>query len=411
MDDRIDRRSFLTRGAAAAGFAALGASLMPEPAAAAPLPKALANARDLGAKGDGKADDTEALRKALKSLPAGAALVLPRGDYVISGTVDLGVNQAMLGEPFGARIHVKHYDAPAVRMPTESQLSDLAFIYDENGDALKPRESPETVSLIGNGAAYVDNITFSNAFIGVGTPKEGANCGQSVIRKLNGFVHDTMVRIDGSLDIVRIENVHCFVGGTGWEDGKAYFRTNRKCLHIKGSDGTLISKCFMIFGKVFLLKENGNHGPGLSTYLSQCWLEGCSDYGIQVNGGNRIALDSVEMTSAYAKAVVELNGGSYARMTSCYIRDSMNSVGVRVNPGSGVMMSGCELHGSPGFTGVEINSAEFSSISGNYIHHCEVGIRCTKDADNYIITGNQLSGNNAPTQVAGGTKTIVKDNL
>ncbi len=411
MTESFGRREFLTKSAAAAGFTALGASLFGGEAQAAPAPKFFTSVLEHGAKGDGKSDDTEAFRKALKSLPGGGAVVVPRGNYVISGVIDLGVNQSLLGEPLGTRIHVKHYDAPAVRMPTESRASDLIFIYDENGDMLKPKESPETISMVGNGAAYIDNITFANAFIGVGTPKEGANCGQSVIRKLNGFVHDTMVRIDGGLDIIRIENVHCFVGGAGWDDPKAYFRTNRKCFHIKSSDGTLISKSFMIMGKVFLLKENGNHGPGLSTYLSECWLEGCSDYGIQINDGNRMSMVGVEMTSAYAKALVELNNGSYARMTSCYLRDSMNSVGVRVNPGSGLMMSDCEMHGTPGFTGIEINSSERSIITGNYIHHCEVGIRCSKDADNYLIANNQLSINNQPMVGAEGKKALVKDNL
>lgn len=413
MSESMGRREFLTKGAATAGFAALGASMFGGEAGAAPEAPAVTSfvsIREFGAKGDGKKDDTVAFRKAFKAVPEGTAVIVPRGDYMISGAIDIKRACSLMGEPFGAKIIVNHYDAPAVRVPGESRVSDITFVYD-NGNMVNPKESPETVSLIGNGAGYVDNITFSNAFIGVGMPKEGANCGQSVIRKLNGFVHDTMVRIDGSLDIVRIENVHCFVGGAGWDDPKAYFRTNRKCLHIKSSDGTLISKCFMIFGKVFLLKEGGAHGGGLSTYLSQCWIEGCSSHAIQVNDGNRMSIVGTEMTCAYAKAVVELNNGAYARISSCYFRDSLNTTGVVVNQGSGAMITDCEFAGTPGFTAVEVNTATPTIISGNFAHHCEVGIRCTKDADNYIITGNHLSGNNAPIQTAGGTKTIVKDNL
>jgi len=296
-------------------------------------------------------------------------------------------------------------------MPGESRLSDVVIHYPDNAGLENPRESPESISLVGNGAGYVDNVTFLNAFIGIGTPDGGANCGQSVIRKLNGFVHDTMVRIDGSLDIVRIENVHCFVPTGETEPERSYYRRNRKCFHIKAADGTLISKSFMIFGKVFLLKEAVRHGAGLSTYLSQCWLEGMSDYGVLLNDGSRMSLVGVELTCAYAKAVIEVNNGGFLRAASCYLRDSMHSKGFVVNGGSAAMISDCELAGSPGFTGIEINSSGRSIVSGNFLHHCELGIHCTRNADNYIITGNHISPNNRPSLLEGGTNTIVKDNL
>ncbi len=411
MEQFTNRRGFLTQSALAAGTIGLGACSTTTKMDAQPATVTSASVRDFGAVGDGKHDDTEALREAFKSIPSGTAVHLPRGDYVLSGVVDIPPTCALMGEPFGARLIVRHYDAPAIRVAGETRLSDVAILYPDNTDLANPRECPESVSLVGNGAGYVENITFINAFIGVGTPAEGANCGQSVIRKLNGFVHDTMVRIDGSLDIVRIENVHCFVAMGEEEPNRSYYRQHRKCFHIKGSDGTLISKSFMIFGKVFLLKEAGHHGSGLSTYLSQCWLEGMSDRGILLNDGSRMSLVGVELTCAYAKAVIEVNNGGFLRASSCYIRDSMHSKGIVVNGESAVIVGDCEFFGSPGFTGIEINSTGRSIISNNFLHHCEVGIHCTQQADNYIITGNQLSINNQPTAIEGGTHSIVKDNL
>jgi hypothetical protein len=82
-----------------------------------------------------------------------------------------------------------------------------------------------------------------------------------------------------------------------------------------------------------------------------------------------------------------------------------------INPGSGAIITGCEFSGSPGFTAIEINSDAHSIVSANFLHHCEVGIRCGKDAANYIISGNQVSGNNQPIVGAEGQKSIVKDNL
>ena len=311
------------------------------------------------------------------------------------------VAMGIIGEPLAAKILVKHYNAPAVRVPCGAKVADLFFIYPDNLDPVKVKDAPETISLIGNGAGYIDNITFVGAFVGIGTPKGGANCGQTVIRHVNGFVHDTVVHIDGSLDIVRIENVHSFVAG-GPNDEKGYYRTHRKCFHMGATDGLMISKSFMIFGKIFLLKENGNHGAGLSSYLSQCWVEGCSDYGIQVNDGSRISIDGLEITCAYSKALIELNKGAYGRIHSCYMRDSFNSTGVVINEGSGAIITNCEMHGTPGFTGIRVNTKERSIISHNFIHHAEVGIACSKDADGYLISENQISGNNQPlnTQLA-----------
>jgi len=411
MDELTNRRGFLAKSAFAAGAIGLGSHFPTEEASAAPALVTSVNAREFGAIGDGKQDDTEALRKAFKSVSPGTAVNLSRGQYVLSGSVNIPPACSLMGEPFGTQLIAKHYDAPVLRMSGETRASDIAIIYPDNGDLKNPKESPESISLIGNGAGYIDNITFVNAFIGVGTPIEGANCGQTVIRKLNGFVHDTMVRIDGSLDIVRIENVHCFVAMGESEPEKSYYRKHRKCFHIKGSDGTLISKSFMIFGGIFLLKEHGHHGAGLSTYLSQCWLEGMSQHGILLNDGSRMSLVGVELACAHAKSVIEVNNGGYLRANSCYIRDSFHTKGFVINEGSGVMISDCEFAGSPGFTGIELNSTGHSIISGNFLHHCEVGIHGTPEADNYIITGNQLSGNNQPTVLEGGTKTIVKDNL
>lgn len=411
MNSSANRRDFLKTGMTAATAAAFGGIVATNSASAAASKGMLADVRDFGAKGDGKTDDTEALRKAFEALPEGNALFLPRGQYSVSGAIEMKQHQSLFGEPFGAQIHVRHYDAPVVRVPGECRVADLAFIYPENGNLEDPKPSPECVSLIGNGAGYIDNLTFINAFVGVGTPEGGANCGQTVIRKLNGFVHDTVVRIDGSLDIVRLENIHSFVAHDMGSNSKAYYRNHRKCIHLLASDGTLISKSFMMFGGTFLKKEAGKHGAGLSTYLSECWCEGMSEYGIQVNDGSRLSVVGMELTCAHAKAVVELNAGCHARLHSCYFRDSFGSTGIVVNQDAGAIVSDCEFSGCPGFTAMEINSTGKTIVSNNFIHHCEAGIRFSPEADNYIVQGNHLLANNTPLAGSQGKNTIVKDNL
>ena len=57
------------------------------------------NVRDCGAKGDGVTDDTEAFRKALKDEdPATRCVYVPKGTYMLSGTVGWRCRRSMIGE-------------------------------------------------------------------------------------------------------------------------------------------------------------------------------------------------------------------------------------------------------------------------------------------------------------------------
>ncbi|MBT3290602.1 MAG: hypothetical protein HN380_24875 [Victivallales bacterium] len=60
-----------------------------------PTPKVTASVRDLGAKGDGKTDDTAAFRKALASGP-NAVIHVPAGRYVITGVLELKQSRTVL---------------------------------------------------------------------------------------------------------------------------------------------------------------------------------------------------------------------------------------------------------------------------------------------------------------------------
>ena len=47
----------------------------------------MSDVRQFGANGDGKTDDTEAIRHAVEK--GDGALFFPAGDYLISGTIDI----------------------------------------------------------------------------------------------------------------------------------------------------------------------------------------------------------------------------------------------------------------------------------------------------------------------------------
>lgn len=78
----------------------------------APLPpcETWVNARDLGAKGDGQTDDTEALRK---MVAAHRAIYLPSGFYVVHDTLELRLDTALIGLHPGATQIILPDGAPA----------------------------------------------------------------------------------------------------------------------------------------------------------------------------------------------------------------------------------------------------------------------------------------------------------
>jgi sugar lactone lactonase YvrE len=84
-------------------FAAAALSTLPSPAASdlpgLPAPDTWVNVHDLGAKGDGATDDTQALQKAIATH---RALYLPSGFYVVRDTLRLRSDSVMIGLHPGA---------------------------------------------------------------------------------------------------------------------------------------------------------------------------------------------------------------------------------------------------------------------------------------------------------------------
>lgn len=73
-------------------------ALPPRPTLAELAPAAVVNVLAFGAKGDGVADDTAALKAAIAAQPAGGAVFLPQGRYLVSGTLTLRADNTLLGE-------------------------------------------------------------------------------------------------------------------------------------------------------------------------------------------------------------------------------------------------------------------------------------------------------------------------
>ncbi|NLI00161.1 MAG: hypothetical protein GX446_11810 [Chthonomonadales bacterium] len=249
-----------------------------------PAPHRSVNARDFGAKGDGIADDTAAIQQALDSIKGASGVVhLPAGQYRIKGTLVVPDGGTLLGE--GARwengatqIVIRDPGFPAVRLLHAAGVKGLCLSYPDNRDNVKPKEYPPAILLGGINPA-VENIHFDCAWDGVSTVP-GISTGQALFRNLTGHIHNVGMHLSGIRDIVRVENVHWFVGGSPIDE-TAYYRNNRVGFRLGDVDGFIMSKCFIIGAKTFLHQlphkdtTDGSKQPAhsLNIHVDQCWIE------------------------------------------------------------------------------------------------------------------------------------------
>lgn len=128
------------------------------------------NAKDAGAKGDGKADDTAAIQKALDDCPEGKAVLLPAGAYRLTATLKLSKGVVLRGEgpdrtrlvneaTAGHAIAIANYDNETVTKIVKGSTRGSTAITVDDASRLRPGDlilvdqlnDPELVSIEGDG--------------------------------------------------------------------------------------------------------------------------------------------------------------------------------------------------------------------------------------------------------------------
>lgn len=363
-----------------------------------------------GAKGDGVADDTAAIQKALSSLDGkGGVVHLPAGRYVISDSLKIPGGVTLLGE--GARwensasgLVIQKNGFSAVILGHGSGVKAFAISYPNNQDTDKPEAYPPAVLLEGINPS-VENIVFDCAYIGVSTPNGGANAGQGMFRNLTGFVHKTGIHLSGCRDVNRIVDVHWFVGGKG---SGSFYRENRVGFEFGDVDGVLMDRCFIIGGKTFFRqlpfkdtptgKEELAHSLGF--HINSCWIEAV-DEGFVFEGATGFVLNStnillrkggvgvkVKAHGLYYNAVISgvqvrsfgepIVGFEYTAL-SPHSRNRLSITDCQVVDGSPALLLG------PTATRVTVQSNHFQSVPDKPAIQIEPG------ANMLVITGNVLS--------------------
>ena len=240
---------------------------------------------DFGAKGDGKADDTAVIQKALEAAAPGSGVVhMPAGLYLISASLTVPAGVTLIGdgarwENSATRLIVPTNGFPAVRLGNASGVRGLAITYPNNQDNANPQPYPPSIQLEGINPS-VESIVFDCAWIGVSTAPGGCNAGQGMFRDLTGFVHHVGMHLSGCRDVSRILDVHWFVGGRDG-DKPSHYRQERVGFEFGDVDGLLMDRCFMIGGRTFFHQMRHKDTPdgrkepahSLGFHIDQCWVE------------------------------------------------------------------------------------------------------------------------------------------
>jgi len=177
-------------------------------------------ARDFGATGDGRTDDTNAIQKALDAAAArGGPVCLPPGRYALHGSLRIPaavtlegtwrvphhseMNQGTCLLAYGGRGN--ETGEPLIDLGPSSGVRGVTIAYPEQKLA-DVTPYPYAVRQCSGDHATVENVTLVNAWQGICTGPDANEL--HLIRNVYGCVLRRGIFIDNVWDIGRIENVH-----------------------------------------------------------------------------------------------------------------------------------------------------------------------------------------------------------
>jgi hypothetical protein len=261
----IRRRAMLQRlGTFTGGLA--GASFLTAPAGAQPAHESTAtphqdvlNARDFGASGNGKTDDTSALQRAIDAAaPQGGIVFLPPGNYLVSSQLRVkplvtveGVWRAPKSGPPGSGTTLlavadkgRSDGVPFLTLERNATLAGLAIFYPEQTRP-EPAPYPWTIRAAGDDVSLL-NLLLVN-------PWQAVNLDGAGRHYIHGLYAQPLYRglfIDSIYDVGRIDQVHLW---PFWADDPALHKftaNNLESFVIGRTDWQYMSNCFTIFAKI-----------------------------------------------------------------------------------------------------------------------------------------------------------------
>ncbi len=388
-EQNFSRRDFV--GRSLAGIGMIGATTAALAQTAAPImTNNVVNAREFGAVGDGKTDDTAAIQSALDRAAASSPICfLPPGKYRINGSLIVPAGVTLCGASggvphsehpigsillaYGGRGHAD--GTPLITLKPNGVLRNVTIHYPEQRlDNVTPY--PWTVRIDGE-LCQVTDVTMTNPYQGIDVGSKWNEL--HLIRNFFACPLSVGIYIDQCSDIGRIENVHfnpnfwqrmdLDVKDSGHGDIRGYLEKNLVGFKIGRTDWEFISNCFVIFAKIGFHFDDFGHGAG-NAVVTQSGSDICPcavrvdrtqpHAGLQwANGQFMSTIEIAPTNQGPVKFVncgfwgmertqehVRHNGACTLAMTSCHFiswdRAAKKDAAIHANNGR-LIVSGCEF--------------------------------------------------------------------
>lgn len=343
--------------------------------AAAPIE--CVNVMDYGALGNGKADDTPAVQKALDAaVNRGGICFLPAGSYRLNGSLTVPAGVTLKGSydgiphpmhPIGTVLHIYggkgNVDAePTIILAFNASIRNVLIHYPEQQAPPEVVPYPWTIQIRGQMCQVVE-VAMTNPYraIDAGTHANELH----LIRDVYACPLNIGIYVDRCTDVGRLENVHFNpnlwkriglepklpappkgfqAGDDAYWNGilQPYLKENLVGFKIGRTDWEYITNCFVIFAKQGFLFDDFGHRPG-NALVAQSG----SDLGpvaVQVNRTQKHA--GVQFSNCQFMSTVKIgpqNTGPVKISNSGFwvVKETLEQV---VNEGSGtVILNACHF--------------------------------------------------------------------
>ena len=366
---RLTRRNFVENSALALGLLGSGSlatrSLGAETTAPSPTwGNSQVNAREHGAKGDGKADDTKALQAALDLAKSkGPVCYVPAGQYRLDGSLTVPPGVAFCGASggvphsehpigtvllaFGGRGHPE--GEPLITLKPNAVVRNLVIHYPEQ-KLSEVAPYPWSIRVDGELCQILD-ITLTNPYQAIDAGTRGNEL--HLIRNIFGCPLNIGVYVDRCTDVGRIENVHFnpnfwtrmaleprFDGG----DIKAYLEKNLIGFKIGRTDWEFISNSFVIFARIGFHFDDFGHGPG-NAVITQSGSDICP---VAVRVDRSQAHAGVQIANGQFMSTIEIGPQNQGpvKLTNCgFWGTEATREHVRHSGQSSLVLTACHFNG------------------------------------------------------------------
>ena len=291
------------------------------PTFAAPAPTQI-NVRDVGARGDGRADDTAAFERALgRGQQLKLPVYVPRGRYVLTRPLLLR-EQELIGDGGGwpgdgvpmATLLISQTRGPGVAMGDFCTVRGLALFYPET-TRFPAQNAPPAIELRGQGPT-ISQLRIQYPYDGIMTAP-GARPGRArfsdifMVRPQHGGLYLT-----GSLDVAQLHNIEVWCNGKMASGAAFKFGRNDDC---QLSD-LFAFNCEIGFDfetDPLPIEEAGGSFFGS---LTNCSTDACAT-GYRVRGDHKFNLLNSNLLNHRVGLDIE-GAGASVRVSNCYLQSN-----------------------------------------------------------------------------------------